>query len=108
MPAGPSRKSLLLALACLCAGGTLAVSADESDAERALRLSEQGEIMRLEALLESVRRDFPGRVIDMELDREQGRWVYELELVDPDGRVWELEFDAATAELLGRETEDSD
>jgi uncharacterized membrane protein YkoI len=39
-------------------------------------------------------------VIEVDLDREDGRWVYELKLLPPSGRVFELEVDAATAAVL--------
>ena len=42
----------------------------------------------------------PLAVIQIELDREDGRWLYELKLLPPSGRVFELEVDATTAALL--------
>jgi uncharacterized membrane protein YkoI len=79
-----------------------------ADAEQARRLAEQGEIIRLDKLLGQVEQQHPGRVIEVELDREGQRWIYELELVDPGGRVFEMEFDATTGELLHKEMEDDD
>lgn len=80
--------------------------ADSNDAEKARQLTDSGAILPLEQILEQTRQEFPGRVIEIELDREDGRHIYELEIVDPEGRVWELEIDAATGELLEKERED--
>ena len=44
--------------------------------------------------------------LDIELEREDGRWVYELELLDDAGVVREYLFDARTGLSLGFEIED--
>ena len=48
----------------------------------------------------------PGQILETELDEDDGRYVYELEILDERGQVWELELDASTAELLELESED--
>jgi uncharacterized membrane protein YkoI len=50
----------------------------------------------------------PGRVIEVELERDDGRWIYELELVSPEGRLYEMEIDAASGTVLEVEQEDDD
>jgi uncharacterized membrane protein YkoI len=101
---GPRRHCLWGLLVLASAPAALGAA----DAEQARQLAERGEIIGLEKLLEQVQRQYPGRVIEVELDRGKRRWIYELELVDADGRVWEMEFDASTGELLEREMEDDD
>lgn len=44
--------------------------------------------------------------LDIELEREDGRWIYELELLDAAGVVREYRFDARTGLSLGFEIED--
>ena len=80
------------------------VWADE-DQERARDLVKSGEIMPLEQLLQNIIGNEMGelRLLEAELEREQGRLVYELELVDEQGVVRELLFDAKTGEALGEE-----
>jgi uncharacterized membrane protein YkoI len=80
--------------------------ADQSDHDRARRALEAGEILPLSEILkvaEAVRR---GRVIELELERENGRWIYELELISPGGELYEMEIDAATGQLLELEEGD--
>lgn len=80
------------------------VWADE-DHERARELVKSGEIMPLEQLLQKItsQQSSQLRLLEAELERKQGRLVYELELVDEQGVVRELLFDAKTGESLGEE-----
>jgi hypothetical protein len=39
-------------------------------------------------------------VIELDLERDDGRWIYELELVSPEGRLYEMEIDAASGAVL--------
>ena len=95
------RPGLYVELLLVCALAAPAVADD--DHEEAWRLREAGTIMPLEQLLERVRADHPGRVIGVELEHEDGRRVYEIELLDEEGRVRELLFDAADGEFLGED-----
>lgn len=90
---------LALLVPALAAAGRL----DQDDARRLYR---SGAILPLERVLEVVRGYQPGRVIEVELDEDSRRYVYELEILAPDGRVWELEVDAGTGRLLERKRED--
>lgn len=94
----PAGRALLgLALA------TGLVLADDIDQDEVLELRQAGRVLPLERILERAGRHVrKGRLIKAELEHEDGRLVYELEYLDA-GEVWELQFDAATGELLGRE-----
>ncbi len=76
------------------------------DHDRARALQETGDILSLEQILERVRGEYPGRLLEIELEREDQVWVYEVELLDADGKVWELELDAVSGEILKREQEE--
>lgn len=78
----------------------------DRDAEIARDLVAAGRILPLSEVLQAAMREQPGRVIEVDLDSDDGRHVYEFEIVDAEGRVWELELDAATAALIDRELED--
>ena len=56
--------------------------------------------MPLGQVLERIAPAYPGQVLEVELEREDGRWVYELKLLAADGRLLRLELDARTAEVL--------
>jgi uncharacterized membrane protein YkoI len=90
------RARVALVTAALLAAGT----ARADDHERARHAREAGEILPLARVLVTVERDFTGTPIEVELEREDGRWVYEVELLTPSGDVLELEYDAATGAFL--------
>jgi hypothetical protein len=92
---------LLVLLLGQCAG-----SLADDDYNRAKALVAEGNIMPLERLLELIRPDHPGRLLEIELKGVPGGFRYEVELLDPEGRVREFQFDAATGVLLDRREED--
>jgi hypothetical protein len=92
--------AVAVAAVMLLGGGLPAGASGDHEVVRELR--EGGEILSLSALLD--RESLQGmRVLEAELEREQGRMVYELELLDARGRVIERYFDAITGEPLGRD-----
>lgn len=100
-PICPRLAAILLALfGALAAPAGPSWADDDSDHERARRALEAGEVMPLRAMLERVEQDYPGEVIEVELDREDGAWVYELKLIRPGGDVLELELDARDGALM--------
>jgi uncharacterized membrane protein YkoI len=92
---------LVLALA---AGG--AVGGDDHD--RARRLREAGDVLPLEQVLQSLRQRSGAavRVLEVELERKHGRWIYEIEYLNDQGRVREARFDARSGEPLSDRPED--
>lgn len=62
-----------------------------------------GEVMPLPQLLQKLQRSHPGQVLELELEREDGRWVYEVKLLQAQGRLLKLAVDAATGEVLASE-----
>ncbi len=81
------------------------VSASD-DHETARHLSEAGEILPLEMILEQAQQHQPGRVLEVEFEKQHERYIYEIEILNPKGVVWELKLDARTGQLLEREQED--
>jgi uncharacterized membrane protein YkoI len=103
MSCGMKHKSLLLLimtimLAGFASGPTWA--SDSKDHERARAALEAGQIQPLAQILTEVERRYLGRVIETELDRDNGRWVYDFKLLPPTGQVFKLEVDATTGALL--------
>lgn len=99
------RGACLLLLFCSCLVGS--VHGDESYLE-ARRLAAEGKIQSLDAILEGIQRKLRGSILEVELEHEDGDdgMVYEIEMLDTQGRVWELKVDAASGEILEKELED--
>ena len=75
------------------------------DHDRARAAVERGEALPLSVIADRARQDFGGRLLEVEMEREDGRLVYEIELMARGGRVLDLLYDARTGELLKAEGE---
>ncbi|HFQ14544.1 MAG TPA: peptidase [Gammaproteobacteria bacterium] len=95
-------RCLCLALALLLPRATPA----DGDHDIARELRRSGDILPLEQILEQVKRLHPGHVLEVELDRHEGRYIYEIETLDARGNVWEMRFDAQSGRLLETEREE--
>jgi hypothetical protein len=74
--------------------------ADDGDHERARAAVRSGEVLPLPELLSRLQPGWPGQVLELELEREDGRWIYEVKLLQPGGQVVKLDVDARTATVL--------
>ncbi|MGJ3264183.1 MAG: PepSY domain-containing protein [Salinarimonas sp.] len=79
---------------------------DDDDHVRAREAVRSGAALPFADILATLSPTFGGRVIEVELEREDGRLVYEITLVAPDGRVRELVVDAASGRVLEVEIDD--
>ncbi len=98
-------RTAFLPLLALCTPllllGTPALADRDHDQARAA--VQAGKVLPLKTLLERIERDHPGQVLEVELEQERERWVYEIKFLQPDGKLLKLELDAATAQVLRRE-----
>ncbi|ROT99425.1 PepSY domain-containing protein [Histidinibacterium lentulum] len=81
-------------------------SAADGDHDRARGALERGEILPLAQILAVAVAHVPGRIIEVELERDDGRWIYEVELLTRGGRLVEIEIDGATGRILEIEADD--
>ena len=95
---------LLLVLAL---GGPQGLSArDRGDHDRAREAVEAGQILPLKAVLARVEREAPGaQVLEVELERHDVAWLYEIKLLQPGGVITKLRIDARTGEPIRRRGE---
>lgn len=92
---------LTLCLLAACAPAR----AGESDQDRAREALRRGEAAPLATILPAVEAELGARVIEVELERDDSRLIYELELIAPDGRILEAEVDARTGAVIEVEVE---
>jgi uncharacterized membrane protein YkoI len=78
----------------------LQIAMADDDYIEAKRLLDSGEILSLEVILKNVRQIFPGKVIEVELEKEDGQIVYEIEILGDNGVITEIYIDAKTGKLL--------
>lgn len=60
---------------------------------------ERGEIRSLADILAALHGKLPGEVAGVEIEREDGRWLYEFRVVDSKGRLFKVYVDARTATI---------
>lgn len=75
----------------------------DDDQDHAREALSRGEILPLSRILAVVEQEVGGRVIEIDLDRDDGRYVYEVEALSSDGRLLEISIDAATGAVLDRD-----
>ena len=98
-------KSSLLHLllgACLFAAGVPAALAS-GDQERARAALEAGQVLPLRTVLERLEREHPGQVLEVELEQEKGRWIYEVKMLRAGGRLAKIKVDARTGDLVSQQ-----
>ena len=98
------RWSLVLLLATSFATCSI-FAADFEDHDLARQALESGEILPLNTVLEKVNRHTPGRVLEVELDRQHERWVYEIKLLRQGGAVVKLWVDARNGDVIPRHSD---
>ena len=102
-------------LVMLCAAASIAVamvaSAADSDAPGSVDIEaamSAGEILPLADIIQRAKAQFPGRITEIELGYSEGRYLYEVDVLDDSGVKRELLLDAKTAELLATKVDDDD
>lgn len=93
------------ALLLLAAQGAGAIAGDDDkhckrDQDCALDAVERGEIRSFAEVLESVRQQVKGQVLKVELERDDGLWVYKIKLLADDGRRKKIEVNATSLSIL--------
>lgn len=81
---------------------TLPGAADDRDEGRrdaVRRAVEAGEIRSLADILTAVRGKLPGEVAGVEIERDDGRWLYEFRVIDRNGRLYEVYVDARSGRI---------
>jgi uncharacterized membrane protein YkoI len=69
--------------------------------DEALRLRDAGTIVSFEKLNATALTKHPGATItETELEEEYGKYIYQVELRDPQGIEWDLEMDAVSGQIL--------
>lgn len=94
----PARRPVsLLAVALVLAGAPAWADADH---ERARLAREAGKIVSFQAILDRVQGEFSGTLLEVALEEDDGRWIYKIELLGPDGAKVKVEYDAGDGRRL--------
>jgi uncharacterized membrane protein YkoI len=96
----------LLSGLLLCVA-SYAGNADDINQDEVLELRRSGQVAPFQHILQVVTLRYPDlQVIEVELEAEHGKYLYEIDILLGDGSVREVEIDAASGEILDDELED--
>lgn len=95
------RKRSAVALALAALGVAPSWAGDGHDHDRARQAVEASEVLPLRTILERVERDYPGKIMEVELERHGERWIYEIKLLRAGGALVKLKIDGRTGEVMG-------
>lgn len=102
--------SKLIATVAL-AVNTLTVStvlaSGNDDHERARQALQSGQILPLRTVLETLERNHPGKVLEVELEQKDGLWIYTVKLLQADGQLVKLMLDAKSAVIFEQKSRDA-
>lgn len=81
---------------------------EDIDHIQARKLQDAGEILSFEKIATMARFHKAGDILETELEknRKTGLYIYEVEILDAKGMVWELDINARTGELIKIEVDD--
>jgi hypothetical protein len=71
-----------------------------ADTAPTLDPGELKDLLPLEEIIAKAKAEHDGQLIEAELKKRGGVDVYETEILDDDGKVWEMRFNAKTGELM--------
>jgi uncharacterized membrane protein YkoI len=74
--------------------------ADNLSPDRVRALVNAGEILPLEEILARNQANMQGRIVEIELERKRGTYVYEIKVLRSDGRYAKLKIDARSGRLM--------
>jgi len=94
--------ALVAALACAEPSPVVA-DGDGAEQDEARRAVEQGAVRPLAEILSRPEVLAMGDVVRVKLRHDHGRWVYDLRAVDREGRLHEVQVDAATGAVSSEE-----
>lgn len=102
------RMKLLLTIVAVVFSATALtnVHGQRRDHDTARAAVAAGERLSLSTILARIEASHGGRILEIERDTFKGREVYEIELLEDDGRVIELTVDAIDGTVLDSEYDD--
>ncbi len=95
-----------LGLSLLVLLPSLNAIAEEEDHNRVQQLRQQGVVLPLQQILAAIPPQYGQQILEVELEQKGGSYYYEVELVHPNGRIYQLWLDATQGHLIKVEEED--
>jgi hypothetical protein len=78
------------------------------DADAVLQAVQRAEILPLDKVLQVLRAEREGEIVEIELDLDDGRVIYDFDVLSSGGRLYAVAVDAVTGRILEVEFEGED
>lgn len=78
------------------------------DADAVLQAVQRAEILPLDKVLQVLRKEREGEIVEIELDLDDGRVIYDFDVLSSGGRLYAVAVDAVTGRILEVEFEGED
>jgi uncharacterized membrane protein YkoI len=101
-----SKKVITSGLLGLLIAGTsaFAIASQNNDEQSAKLISEA--VMTVDQAMSIALTEVPGKVTETEIEKEDGKLIWEVSVLDAQNRTFELEIDANSGEVLDIELDD--
>ncbi|MCM2456552.1 peptidase [Rhizobium sp. CG4] len=96
----------VLPVACVLVLTLAPINATAKDLDRLRDAVKRGDVLPLSVLQEKLRISYPGDIIKVELDEDDGRFIYEFKVLQANGRLYEIEMDAKDGTILDVDDDD--
>ncbi|MDO5898741.1 PepSY domain-containing protein [Agrobacterium sp. Azo12] len=96
----------VLPVACMLSLTLASINATAKDLDRLRDAVKRGDVLPLSVLQEKLRISYPGDIIKVELDEDDGRFIYEFKVLQANGRLYEIEMDAKDGTILDVDDDD--
>jgi len=83
----------------------VALLADDNDQELARKLTMSGKIVPLDMLIAKTLKETGGNLLEADLETDNDRYVYGIQVLMSDGVVWEFKYNARDGGLIKKEKE---
>lgn len=93
-------------VACVLVLSLVPANAMAKDLDRLRDAVKRGDVLPLSVLQEKLRTSYPGDIIKVELDEDDGRFIYEFKVLQANGRLYEIEMDAKDGTILDVDDDD--
>lgn len=72
-----------------------------------VELEKKGKILPLQKIIQIAQTQYPGRVLAAEFIQRKTDYIYELEILDAKGVVWEVKFDATSGVFIQKDNKEN-
>jgi len=103
-------KFLLLAplLVLLTTLAATPVLADKRDHDLARQALQSGAVLPLRAILDIVDKRYPGKIMEVEFEHDDGQFIYEIKVLQSGSRLIKLKLDARNGNIIKTKHKKSD